>query len=103
VSMQTIKRYSTSVEADVARGAASFVFWNAVNPFRCASCYARLLRSSPVRPIHGRPFDASVSPLEAPGSLSALTLSCYAQKASDLPSWQIPFDVYVSPCFSRPE
>jgi hypothetical protein len=33
--------------------------------------------------------------------LSALLRSCIAQKARDLPSWQIPLDVYVSPCFSR--
>ena len=33
--------------------------------------------------------------------LFELSLSCFARKASDLPSWQIPFDVSVSPCFSR--
>jgi hypothetical protein len=31
--------------------------------------------------------------------LSALLRSCTAQKAGDLPSWQIPLDVYVSPMF----
>jgi len=31
--------------------------------------------------------------------LSALFRSCIAQKAGDLPSWQIPLDVYVSPVF----
>jgi hypothetical protein len=34
--------------------------------------------------------------------LSALSRSCFARKAGDLPSWQIPLDVYVSPCFLRP-
>jgi hypothetical protein len=38
----------------------------------------------------------------AAGELSALLRSCNAQKAGDLPSWQIPLDVYVSPCFARP-
>lgn len=33
--------------------------------------------------------------------LSALSLSCFARKARDLPSWQIPFVVYDSPCFAR--
>jgi hypothetical protein len=77
------------------RAGASFVFRIAASPLR----FALLLRASPVRPIHGRPFDACVSPLEAPGELSGLSLSCFAQKAGDLPSWQISLDVYVSPVF----
>jgi hypothetical protein len=35
-------------------------------------------------------------------TLSGLSLSRFAQKAGDLPSWQIPLDVYVSPVFRTP-
>jgi hypothetical protein len=38
----------------------------------------------------------------AAGKLFGLSLPCFARKTSDLPSWQIPFDVYVLPCFARP-
>lgn len=44
--------------------------------------------------------EAGIAQRNAADELSALSLSCYAQKASDLSSWQIPFDVYVSPCFA---
>jgi hypothetical protein len=36
-------------------------------------------------------------------TLSALSLSCFAQKAGDLPLWQIPPDVYVSHRFFTPK
>ena len=35
-------------------------------------------------------------------NLSALLLSCCAQKAGDLPSWQVPLDMYVSPLVRTP-
>ena len=78
--------------------------------------------------VSGRPSNACVRPLAAAGELSGLlrysaksltprpklgaTLGafsdavrrspCCAQKAGDLPSWQIPLSACAEPCFARP-
>jgi len=78
--------------------------------------------------VSGRPSNACVRPLAAAGELSGLlrysakrltprpklgaTLRafsdavrrspCCAQKAGDLPSWQIPLSACAEPCFARP-
>ena len=103
-------------------GEASFAFWNAVDPSvgrthafdgqprmatqglrgagqRSAMLPAKLSALSPATlrllPRCG-PARTSMSGRSPPcGS------PCSAQKAGDLPSWQIPFDIYVSPCFAR--
>ena len=100
-----------------------------VRPFdACVSLgYAVHAPPKPGVAILGNPRNACVAPLEAAGELSSLSPAtlrhraslrssrpihvsafvacnspCIAHKASDLPSRQIPFDVYVLPCFARP-
>jgi hypothetical protein len=45
--------------------------------------------------------EAGTAQRNAPGELFALSLSCVARKAGDLPSWQILLVACDEPCFAR--
>jgi hypothetical protein len=82
---------SSFVFRTAVKGEASFVFWNAVDPSLSRTHAFDGWPGKDTLGLRGAWKRSAMLCAE----LSALLRSYHAQKASDLPSWQIPLDVSV--------